>query len=325
VVLVSAALVFALAVGVILGSGPLRTALLGQGANEADALRADLAARDADVASATHANDVLARYIAELEPFTTEGRLGDVNLALVIAPGVTPEQAERVASAVTASGASVVATTTLSELWLDPDQVAFRTALAEEIVADVGVATEQTAPEAVLHAALAQVLVPSLAVAPEPWSSDEALPPDTTLPQEQAAVLLDVLTRAGLVTVSRAQVAAGEAIAEPTVVVLLTPETGTQTVAEDQGYADASAALLRLAITFAQSDLSTVVAQGSRTDGDPFAAAEAMAPGSPGVSVVSDAWGPVGSVLVVLAAEAGASSSNRFYGDPQRARLVPAS
>lgn len=320
-VLGAAALVFALAVGVILGSGPLRTALLGHSADEADGLRTQLAARDSDLVAANTANELLERHIEEIMPFTTEGRLADVNLALVIAPGVSTEQAERMASAVSASGATVVATATLSEAWLDVEQLAFRSALAEEIIADVGVATEQTAPEAVLHAALAQVLVPSLAGSPDSQGLDNELPPDTTLPQEQAGVLLDVLTRAGLLHLDRAPASETAVVAEPTVVLVLTPESDEG----DASYADDSAALARLATALANSDLRTVIAQGARTESDPFAVAEQTSSATGTFAVVSNAWGPAGPILVILAAADDRSSGDRFYGDPERERLVPAS
>lgn len=315
----SAALVFALAVGVILGSGPLRTALVGGNADEAEGLRAELADREAQLAEASDSQQILTRYLDEATGAATAGMLAEVKVAIVIAPGVDADSAQSMTAAVTESGGVVVATVTLGEAWLDENQVAFRAALAEEIVADVGVATEQTAPEAVLHAALAQVLVPSLAGASDQSAQDPELPPDTTLPQQQAEVLLDVLTRAGLVSMQRAPRADDGTVVEPTTVVLLTAPAAP----DDSGYADDSAALIRLAGNLVDSQLRTVVAQGPRTAGDPHEVTATRTSGAPRFSVVADAWGPAGRLAVVLAAHAEQAGDSGLYGDPDRDRLLP--
>ncbi len=325
VVVLVAALVFALALGVILGSGPLRTAFLGEGAREAEALRAQLAERDNAVADAAAENELLARYLDELSHVAAEDRLADRTIAVVVAPGVDPDDADAMAKAFTDAGGTVVATATLTPLWLDPDQVAFRTALAEEIVADVGVATEQTAPEAVLQSALVQILAPTLGGTSEGAEPDPALPPDSTLPQEQAEVLLTVLSRAGLVELERSSAPAPDdaapGVAEPDVVVVLTPDAPPH--GEDLPFADNSAALARLASTIAGNGLPTVLAQGGRTTGDPWSAVEGIHGTSTDLSMVAHAWSAGGAIMVILAAERELIGTHALYGDPAAESLLP--
>ncbi len=322
-----AGLIFAMAVGVILGSGPLRTAFLGDNARESEALRDQVAQRDQAVADAHAQSELLARYLDELTDVAAQGRLADINVALVVAPGVTRDQVDAMAATITQAGGTVVATATLADAWLDPDQAAFRAALAEQLVADVGVSADQTSPEAVLHAALLYVLAPSLADVPQSTAApDSDLPPDTTLPQDRAGVLLTVLERAELLDVEKASPAAGpddtQAIAADVHVAIVLTPGATQAGSSLAAYSADSVAVARLARAFTAS-LPTVLVQGERAQGDPAQALTDQVADSPGPSIVTHAWSPGGALLVVLAAQAEHNGKHGLYGDPAAEFLVP--
>ncbi len=181
-----------LAIGVVLGSGPLRSAVLGSSGGEIDRLQAELvqaqAATDSSFAQTMTAWD----YIDAAAPAMLDGLLGGADVLIVRAPlaagGVDEGLARRI---VQGSGTAVGAVST-ADGWTDPASAPFRDALAEQLAPSL-VGVETSDPEAVLAHAFVQ-------------GATGAAPSGTDLADvdaagaDRGAVLWDLLTQAGLVS-----------------------------------------------------------------------------------------------------------------------------
>lgn len=158
-VLIVSLVLLALAGGVLLGSGPLRTAVSGSGARESDAL---IAERDAAVADAQAAQDSAAigeRYAVASAPRVLANTIAGRSVAVVVMPGV--DGAEEVAARVSDGGAVVVSTVTIGDDWVSQTRSAFREALAEQMADTIVNAPDGARAGDLLALALTQALVPA--------------------------------------------------------------------------------------------------------------------------------------------------------------------
>ena len=81
--------------------------------------------------------------------------------------------------------------------------------------------------------------------------------------------------------------------------------------------------MARLALAFIDNGLATVIGTGPLSEAD-VSTVVGAAPGQfSKVSVVADAWGPAGPIVVVLAAQEQLGTGSGLYGDPSRNELVP--
>lgn len=319
-VLVAAVAVFMLALGVILGSGPLRTALTGQTAAQADALRTQIAQRDAQL----EAKDAeIARgqeLLAQLVPVATRDRLAGQAVVIVIGPGVEPEALVAVTEALIAAGASLTATARLDDSWLVNEQGAFRGALAEQIIADVGVEDESASVDQILAGALLQALVPESAAQAQTAPDPQDEPLEAAIASQRSEVLSDVLTRAGLVAIDRPASDAAATASPATLAIVLAGDE--QDAAERKIAAER---LVRLGATFASAGLGTVVVTGVPQADDAGDLVGADASSAKGASVVANGWDTVGPLIVVLAAEEQLRGGGGIYGSTARGALMPPS
>lgn len=318
--LAGASIVFALSLGVILGSGPLRTALLGQDASEEARLLSLIAERDAQLAELAVRLEGEQAFLEALTPVVIEDRLAGTGVLLVATHDADPSLVELVANSVTAAGASVVATASLGPAWFAPDQVAFRSELAQQLTADVDGLPEGSGSEQVLHAALVQALVPESGTT----GTDNSGPIDPAILQSRAQTLRDVLSRADLLTVSWS--ASAEDTADPladdtapdpgtftTPVRLVVFVTGAGVAEASQQRHDAQAAA-RLGVRFTEAGIGAVVAAGE----DPSNAVATVVLEDQStlgaVSVVSDTDGGAGVITLVLAAQEQLAGRSGVYG-----------
>jgi hypothetical protein len=167
--LVSLVSVFlALAVGIVLGAGPLRENLgdqLQKQVNdlrkEKDGLRVDNLTKDASI---EHRDD----FITAFTPQLVTGRLAGRGVAVVRLPGVDDATVDSVIDSVGTAGATVTARVELTEAWTDPDRREVREQLTSQLEAAVpgGVAGDD--PQAKLDALLGRALVSGAPVGTEP-------------------------------------------------------------------------------------------------------------------------------------------------------------
>jgi hypothetical protein len=172
----------ALAVGIVLGAGPLQSGI-GSTLNdqvvalraEKDALRSDLDASGKLVAAGSE-------YATAVTPLVVQGRLAGRSVALVVLPSAERDIVEAMRSTVEAGGATVTNVLTLTEDWFDPSLLDDRSRAAQDAATALGLASDATG-----DALLREVLV-RLAASREPGEASAS-----------RTAALEVLTDADLV------------------------------------------------------------------------------------------------------------------------------
>lgn len=154
-VLMIAAAVAILAIGVVLGSGPLRAALLGDVGDQIDQLQAEVdqerTARDAAEQSAADA----VAYVDGIAPALLAGRLPGSGVLVVSLPGAEGDLAAQLSERIVQAGGEVTGEVSLGDGWSSADDAAFRTALAEQVGGTL-VGVDESDPARILAHAFVQ-------------------------------------------------------------------------------------------------------------------------------------------------------------------------
>lgn len=156
-------------------------------------------------------------WLAPLALAATSQRLEGVPVMIVTVDGALPDDVKAVEEALTGAGANIVASATLEPAWWDPEQVAYRSSLGQQLAQSVAGAGEIDSADILDHA-LIQALVPGLVPA------GAGAPEDGVTPSP--SLLLDVLTSGELIR------SATIGSVAPSAVVVIAPGDG-------QGIADA--------------------------------------------------------------------------------------
>ena len=186
--LVGALAVFALAIGILVGSGLLSEGLFSgaDNARELERAQADAAAAQAEAQQGRDFADAAG-------PAAVRGRLQGHTIALVRTADATDEDLSAASARLETAGAVITATVAVTDEWTAEDRGPFRDALAEQITASLPNPPEGSTTSQVLSAALAI----SLASGGEFDAAG----------QERADTLWSLLQDAGLVTGDRSGVA----------------------------------------------------------------------------------------------------------------------
>jgi Copper transport outer membrane protein, MctB len=151
----------ALAVGIVLGAGPLKEDLgntltreLTQLRQDKTGLRADLTAAQKDIA----ARDTWAEAVA---PAVVSGTLTGKTVAVVVAPGADGGVVKDTVATLTAAGARVGSTITLTDAWVDPGKRTFRNNLANQLATLVKVPGGASSPDSLPGAVLSRAILSS--------------------------------------------------------------------------------------------------------------------------------------------------------------------
>ena len=151
----------ALAVGIVLGAGPLKEDLgntltreLTQLRQDKTGLRADLTAAQKDIA----ARDTWAEAVA---PAVVSGTLSGKTVAVVVAPGADGGVVKDTVATLTAAGARVGSTITLTDAWVDPGKRTFRNNLANQLATLVKVPGGASSPDSLPGAVLSRAILSS--------------------------------------------------------------------------------------------------------------------------------------------------------------------
>ena len=133
--LVSLVSVFlALAIGVVLGAGPLRESIGDTLTNQVDALRRDKENLQLAVGNRDEQIQRRDAFIAAVGGEVVTDQLRDRSVVVVALPSAGREAVDALTAQVEAAGATVTGTVTLSRTWTDPDEAAFRRSLAGQLV-----------------------------------------------------------------------------------------------------------------------------------------------------------------------------------------------
>lgn len=155
--LVSLIAVFlALAIGVVLGAGPLQAALnrKDEGAVSAEQLSAELEA----ASSALSQSD---QFIWDVGEEVLPGTLDHSTVALVLLPGAGADAQLPVQRGLETAGATVAATVALDGIWSETDQAPYRETLAQAASAHLATRPSDASADAILAQALVEVLTTS--------------------------------------------------------------------------------------------------------------------------------------------------------------------
>lgn len=191
-VVLVALVVFALAVGVVVGLATPRDASVAQatpsaGPDTQDAL-AQVARRDA--------------WLQAVAVASVAGRLDGKSVAILAADGASADDVDQAAAALEAAGASVGLDASLSADWWTPELAAYRGEIADQVIESV-VGVEGVPSTEVLQHAIIQALVPGAVPAGSDAPGDVGVDfPSDGVAADRADVLLEVLTRSGLLSVS---------------------------------------------------------------------------------------------------------------------------
>jgi hypothetical protein len=187
----------ALAVGIVLGAGPLQEDIGNTLTSEVTRLREDRAALRAELDEAQKAGQAKDAFTEASNKTLLRERLTDTAVSVVVLPDADANLVKAVTGTLGQAGATVASTVTLRDEWLDPEKETFRTTLGEQLAPSVGVPIEQTEGQLV-DEVLARSLLAKAGGAPQ--GADAALEglrtgdlirytPDDTSPATTAVVV----------------------------------------------------------------------------------------------------------------------------------------
>lgn len=124
----------ALAVGIVLGAGPLKESIGDALTGEVEDLRtraADLRTQLDETSAELQRTE---QGLVDVAPTLLEGTLTDHRVAVVVLGEVAPEVVEQVVARLDEAGAQVTAQAQVTDVWTDPGQRSFRSALAGSLL-----------------------------------------------------------------------------------------------------------------------------------------------------------------------------------------------
>lgn len=149
----------ALAVGIVLGAGPLK-GNLGQSLNQqVIALRQEKATLRSDLDAQQRGVDARDAFVNDVTPGLVAGKLTGKTVSIVVAPGADADLVKKTTTALTQSGARIGSTVTLNEAWVDPTKRTFRDNLATQLAALVKAPGAVSTPEMLPGTVLARAIL----------------------------------------------------------------------------------------------------------------------------------------------------------------------
>jgi hypothetical protein len=120
----------ALAVGIVLGAGPLKGDIGARLTEQMTALRAEKTQLRTDLDTARRDASARDTFSSAVAPAVMKDRLTGKTIALVVAPGVDADLVKNATSSLVAAGAKVGSTVTLNDAWADPSKMTLRNTVA---------------------------------------------------------------------------------------------------------------------------------------------------------------------------------------------------
>lgn len=312
--LVSLVSVFlALAVGIVLGAGPLKDSIdinltdqVSQLREDRDGLREEVDRRDVALAD----RDAFGEAVA---PTLVSQQLGGRSVVFVVLPGADEDVVDATAELVTTAGATVSGRVQIQPRWTDPDQSAFRSSLAAQLIQYVEPPPPEGAgADAELSAILAEAML-----------TDELAEADQ--PDPDAQTILSALTGGELITV------VGEPASRATLALVVSgsPDQALEAEGEpEEEQAGDVASFVTLARALDERSSGAVVLAPRSSADDEIGLLSALrddADAADSVSTVDVADVPMGRVAAVFALREQLSGSAGQYGTADGATaLLPA-
>ncbi|GMA31646.1 copper transporter [Litorihabitans aurantiacus] len=204
----------ALAVGIVLGAGPLRGTISDQLTGQVEGLREEMGALRAEIDENRASMADTTAFIESAAPALLDGVLPGYRVAVATFPGVTDDVTSAVSQRLEESGAEITARVELTADWADPEAEDVRDEVAAAVRADVPGATAADTSDVVLGSALALALTGASAGDPRQPSADaQAVLTALTEPSSDADALVRV---------------EGQAAPADLVIVLTTPQVAPE-------------------------------------------------------------------------------------------------
>lgn len=137
----------ALAVGIVLGAGPLKEDIGTRVTEQATALRADKAQLRTELDAATAGTSARDKFASIVAPTIMKDQLTGKTVALVIAPGADADLVKSTTASLTMAGATVGSTITLTDAWADPATRTVRNTLTNRVAALVKAPVVASSPD----------------------------------------------------------------------------------------------------------------------------------------------------------------------------------
>jgi hypothetical protein len=286
----------ALAVGIVLGAGPLQGRLGDTLSKEVSGLRKDKTNLNNEVRAMTANITDLNRWIVATTPALVTNRLSAHSVTLVRLPGSSDEMAKNITDEMTEGGAVVHGTVKVTKSWTDPTKKQFRDDLAKSLAP---LSRTELPPGASQDEGLAAVLARGLVVADVSASGK---------PDSSATTALQSLKTAGLIEYSGA-----EPQPSTLAVVVAGPPTPNENSEQQKSEATSYAVLAR-ALDAQSSGAVAASAPAGADPGGTLAAIRTDKQASESVSTVDDADQPMGLITVVVAFREQLNGSAGQYG-----------
>jgi len=149
----------ALAVGIVLGAGPLKEDIGNRLTEETTALRADKAQLRTELDAEKRGTVARESFSALVAPAIMKGQLTGRTVAIVVAPGADSGLVKDTTAALVAAGAKVGSTVTLADAWADPAKRTFRNTLAGQLADLVKAPLASTSPDQLAATVLARAIL----------------------------------------------------------------------------------------------------------------------------------------------------------------------
>lgn len=127
----------ALAVGIVLGAGPLKEDIGNTLTSEVTKLREDRTQLRAQLDEADKAAQARDTFTEASNKSLLAGRLQDTTLTVVVLPGADANLVKATTGTLSQAGAKIGSTVTVLDAWVDPDKDAFRSTLGEQLAPSV--------------------------------------------------------------------------------------------------------------------------------------------------------------------------------------------
>ncbi|HSI92386.1 MAG TPA: copper transporter [Jiangellaceae bacterium] len=168
------AVFFALAVGIVLGAGPLGERVDADLPDQLNSMREQNSQLQEQIRGLESIQEYRDGFIEAVAPDVVDGRLADREIAVLAMPNADGDIVEAVGDVLDQSGASVTATVRLGESWADPESESALDALAAGLVSS-GTSLPEDGDGYDRGAAL---LAQAFLVSPREQALEQGLPPD---------------------------------------------------------------------------------------------------------------------------------------------------
>ena len=303
----------ALAVGIILGAGPLKETIGNQLTGQVEQLRAEKESMREELDAQTAARQDVEDYVSAASKRVVQDTLTDRRIAVVQTSDVPDALFEQVKEQLTNAGATVTARVSLTDAWTDPAQADARQSYASSLTEFLPENQQELPAEKALAAALI------VAIAEHAETDADAL-------SQNAALALDILDAADLVNLISYSAVPVDAV----VIIDASHQAGAE-VDKDQenenaeALAAASSLLMNVADAAARQTSGVVVAATDVVDNDLVSTIRANASAVKIVATVSDLGSPSGLLNAPLALAAAIGNKVGHFGfESSATALVPA-